>query len=80
MDIILHTGEVITDVIPITKREDIVEGCKLYYELIVNYTQKTGRFKEIKDPIRYRDWASDLNTLENIKHNNYVIKLDEVNK
>jgi hypothetical protein len=46
--------EVVDNIEFIESADDIVEGCRLFYEL-VNGTRPTGYFKEIDDPVSFKE-------------------------
>lgn len=76
-DIILEDGQVVSNVQKLYKRDDITEGTKLYYELgYRNFGKwvRTGKYREISDPIKFRDWDDRLDDLKYIAHHNFCIK------
>lgn len=78
-NILLDNGKVILGVKKLSKRSDITEKTKLYYELgyYSDYYQvnwvRTGKFSEIKNPIDFRDNDDRLENPKYIAHHNFVI-------
>lgn len=79
-----ETGEVVSNVQKLSKRSDITDKTKLYYELgYKKYVNRplsddnwirTGKFKEIKDPIEIKEKDNMLDDSEYISHHNFVFK------
>ena len=85
MNIILEDGSAILNVKRIEKRSDIKDGAKLYYELghklnsnhsPVNNWVSSGKFKEIREPEKFRDADNRLDDTEYIKHHNFVVSVN----
>lgn len=81
-NIILEDGQAILNVKKLSKREEITEKTKLYYEL--GYKRnvnlgvdggnwvRTGKYKEITDPVEFRDEDDRLDDPKYIAHHNFV--------
>ena len=69
--------EDVQDLQPLTHKSQIVEGTKLYYE--INYRKgrsyyKTGKFKEVQDPMDLKINDNRLDDPDYITHHNFLFK------
>ena len=78
MEILLKNGEAVLNVKKIVQRSDIKEGHRLFYMLgrfVGNpggWT-KSGKYKEIKYPVVFRDADDRLDDIRFINHHGIVI-------
>lgn len=81
--IVLENSTVIYDVQKLNNKNQIKENTKLYYELGHKKNSRggndednwirSGKFKEIKNPIEMRDEDTNMDNIEYIKHHNFFI-------
>ena len=80
-NILLEDDTVILNVKPLNDLEEINQNTRLFFELnnrvkIDNsyHLIKTGYFKEIKNPLKFKEEDELLKNKNYIKHHNFVIK------
>lgn len=76
--IVLENGEAILNVQKLSKRNEITEKTKLYYELgyysdhhHTNWV-RTGKYREINKPVEFMDKDDRLDDPKYIAHHNFV--------
>lgn len=76
--IVLEDGKAVLNVQKLSKRSEIDEKTKLYYELgfYSDYHHenwvRTGKYKEVKNPIEFRDMDDRLDETWFLELNNFV--------
>lgn len=74
INITLVDNTVIKGVKKIEKRSDIINGVKLYCQINSTHIPNIcGKFKEIKEPEKFRDSDDRLDDIHYIKHHNFVV-------
>jgi hypothetical protein len=78
---IVTTG-ILPDMIPLLNKSDFQEGDRLFYELGYKIDKdfgygsnwvKTGKFKEVKDPLHMIENDTYLDKPDYIKHHNFML-------
>lgn len=82
MNIKLNNGSIVLNTIPITKKDEITEGCRLFYELGYKRNMmggygdnwiRRGVFKEITEPEKFKQEDNMLDSKDYIEHHNFVV-------